>query len=292
MTSHAPPGLGVMGSWMVKFLIGVDGGGTGTRAVLADCSGHLLGRGSAGPAGLALGIAPAWAAIRQAIDRAAQAAGVAWSAAECALGAGLAGSNHPQWRAEFLRQNPGFAPLAIDSDAGIALLAAHGGRPGVMVAAGTGSVGGWGFPVGDEGSGAWLGMGAMRHAQCALDGRARPGALARAVWAACGADRDALLAWSLAAGQGDFAGLAPLVFACAGADPVAGELLDQAAQALETMALALDPQAALPVALMGSIARRLAARCSPALQARLSGGEAEAALGALSLIRCALEPPP
>jgi glucosamine kinase len=66
-------------------------------------------------------------------------------------------------------------------------LGAHGGGPGAIVAAGTGSidealrhdgehvsVGGWGYPVGDEGSGAWLGMCAMREAQLASDGRLSP----------------------------------------------------------------------------------------------------------------------
>ena len=66
------------------------------------------------------------------------------------------------------------------------LLGAHEGRPGAIVAAGTGSVGealrrdglrvavgGWGFPVGDEGSGAWLGLRAMRETHRAIDGRAR-----------------------------------------------------------------------------------------------------------------------
>src|SRR5258706_3828659 len=74
------------------------------------------------------------------------------------------------------------------------LLGAHGGQPGAMVAAGTGSVGaaldadgkrvrvgGWGFAVGDEGSGAWLGLAAMRVAQRAVDAMAPLGALARAV---------------------------------------------------------------------------------------------------------------
>ncbi|NRD85323.1 ATPase, partial [Burkholderia pseudomallei] len=48
------------------FLIGIDGGGTGTRAVLADARGRELAQGSAGPSGLALGIEAAWRSIEAA----------------------------------------------------------------------------------------------------------------------------------------------------------------------------------------------------------------------------------
>lgn len=48
------------------YLIGIDGGGTGTRAVLADARGRELGRGTGGPSGLALGIDGAWRSIGEA----------------------------------------------------------------------------------------------------------------------------------------------------------------------------------------------------------------------------------
>jgi glucosamine kinase len=146
------------------------------------------------------------------------------------------------------------------------------------------NAGGWGFPVGDEGSGAWLGLGAMRHAQCAMDGRATAGPLATAVWRACGTRRETLLAWSMTAGQTAYAGLAPLVFDCATADPAAAALLDQAAAALEALALALDPDEHLPVALLGSVGGRLLDRCSARLRARARPGTIEPALAALTML--------
>lgn len=287
-----------------KFLVGVDGGGSGTRLVLADGQGRLLGRGAAGPSGLALGSATAWREIGQALAAAGRAAGMLALPADCALGAGLAGVNHPDWQAAFVAADPGYARVCVSTDGHIAVLAAHQGRPGAVVAAGTGSVGealladgslrsvgGWGFPVGDEGSGAWLGLAAMRHAQAAMDGRVPAGGLAHAVWQACGSAREPLLAWSLAAGQGAYAALAPQVFACAAADPVAAGLLDAAAAALETIALALDPGQQLPLAFMGSVGSRLLERCSPRLRARASAGDAEAALGALRLVRATARMP-
>ncbi|WP_043302288.1 BadF/BadG/BcrA/BcrD ATPase family protein, partial [Burkholderia humptydooensis] len=60
------------------FLIGIDGGGTGTRAVLADARGRELAQGSAGPSGLALGIEAAWRSIEAASADACARAGVAF----------------------------------------------------------------------------------------------------------------------------------------------------------------------------------------------------------------------
>lgn len=282
-----------------RFLVGVDGGGTGTRVVLAQADGRVLGRGESGPSGLAHGAEAAWNAIQAALSEAGRSAGQAPRPAECALAAGLAGVNHPAWLAAFIDRNPGFARLATCSDAEAALLDAHCGGAGVLVVSGTGSAGiaqhadgsrhcagGWGFPVGDEGSGAWLGLGAMRIAQCALDRRAPAGALARAVWRQCGSRHDTLLAWSLDAGQTAYADLAPLVFECAAADASAERLLAEAATALETLAQALDPQARLPVVFSGSIAVRLFERSSAALRARGRCGGVDAAAGALALLRC------
>ena len=216
----------------------------------------------------------------------------------CALAVGLSGISHAPWRDAFIAGDPGFAHLSVETDSFTMLLGAHGGRPGAIVAAGTGSVaealfadgnrhtaGGWGFPTGDEGSGAWLGLHALRHAQCALDGRAAPGPLARDLWDACGADRNALQAWCERAGQFACARLAPLVFEHESTDPIASALLAQATAALESLAFAIDPRGRLPLALCGSIGKRLAPRLRPALRDRLVPAAQGPAEGALMLIR-------
>ena len=289
---------------MIEFLVGVDGGGTATRARLAGRDGAVLGHGLAGPSTLAHGAAPAWREVGLAIARAFESAGLPvpnrWGG--CALGAGMAGANHRPWRDAFVNADLGFGALRVDTDSFAMLLGAHAGRPGAVVAAGTGSVGevlradgsrgsvgGWGFPVGDEGSGAWLGLHAVRVAQAAIDGRGVAGALAQKVWAVCGADRDALLAWSVQAGQFAYAQLAPLVFDAQADDPCAARLLDRAAAALEALATALDPRGELPLAVSGSIARRLAPRLSSAVRSRCVEPVDGPAAGALSLIREAVQ---
>ena len=287
---------------MIEFLVGVDGGGSGTRALLARRDGVVIGRGQAGPSGLSRGIGPAWLAIEAAARSAFESAGLPLAAwAECALGAGLAGVSHQPWRDAFLGANIGFARVALERDSFTMLLGAHAGQPGAIVAAGTGSVGevlradgsrayvgGWGFPVGDEGSGAWLGWQAMRHAQAAMDGRNSAGALADRVWARCGADRVALLDWCRGAGQFEFAQLAPMVFDAEAADVHAAALLAAAVLELEALARALDPDGRLPLAVSGSVGRRLAPRFSAALRSRCVELAHGADVGALILIRRAL----
>jgi glucosamine kinase len=286
-----------------RFLAAVDGGGTATRLRLFEPEGRLLGEGRAGPSALGLGVETAWAEVAQALAAAAEQADLPpppWS--ELAIGLGLAGAGSAALAESFLNAHPGIALIALDHDGICSLLGAHGGRPGAVVAAGTGTVGvalradgsrqlvsGWGWRWGDEGSGGWLGLQAMGLAQQALDGRRRPGALARAVWAQCGAQRADLLAWCRSATASDTAALAPLVFETAAQDAAAERLLKQAALALAQVAAALD--AKLPLALLGSIGLRLAERLPPRQQQRLVAAEGDAVDGALHLLRNALETP-
>lgn len=283
----------------VEFLLGVDGGGSGTRALLARRDGTVVGRGRAGPSALGQGLAQAWRHIEAAIRDAFASAHLGVPVWErCAVAVGLSGVSHHPWRDAFVADNIGFALLVAETDSFTTLLGAHGGESGVILVAGSGSVaealhadgsrsivGGWGFPAGDEGSGAWLGLEAARHAQCALDGRANSGPLARAVWAACGADRDALQSWCDRAGQFAYASLAPSVFEHEARDPAAAALLRRATAALEAMAFAIDPKGQLPLAVCGSVGLRLAPRMSPALRSRQVAAAHGSEAGALTLIR-------
>ncbi len=283
----------------LQYLIGVDGGGSGTRVRVQDCAGAPVGAGEAGPSALGQGIEQAWTHVQLAIRRAFESAGRPLpEPARCAIGLGLAGAHTPARCDAFLASAPPFGRLALDTDAGTALRGAHGGAPGAIVAAGTGSVGealrrdgqrvsvgGWGFGIGDEGSGGWLGLAAMRIAHRAVDGRAPAGPLARAVWRVAGGQRDALLDWCARAGQHGFARLAPLVFDNAAADTAARRLLDEAAQALAEMADALDPARELPVVLIGSIALHLKPMLPAALLQRCVEPRGDAIAGALLLAR-------
>lgn len=280
----------------ISYLLGIDGGGTGTRVVLGDRHGAVLAQASAGPSGLGLGVARAWQAIDEGCRAAFAQAGVALDWSHCVLGCGLAGVNNRDWLAAFREQAPNVAGLAVESDAYTTLLGAHGGEAGVIVALGTGSVaaaldadgacriaGGFGFPSGDEASGAWLGLRAIAYAQQAVDGRAPVDGFAQALLARVGAtDRDSLIVWLCAANQTAYASLAPVVLAHR-EHPFVSALLALAGAEVAKMIAALDPSGTLPVALCGGLGEPLRDWVPDALRPRLRAPLADSAHGALRL---------
>ncbi|MDP4301792.1 BadF/BadG/BcrA/BcrD ATPase family protein [Leptothrix discophora] len=286
----------------LRYLIGVDGGGTATRARLHAADGRLLGDGAAGPSALGQGVAQAWRHIGEAVDAAFSAAGlVSAPIGDCALGLGLSGAENPGWVADFHAANPGWARVALASDGAAAVLGAHAGGAGALLALGTGSIGvarhadgshqmvsGWGWQIGDEAGGAWFGQQAVRLAQRAMDGRAPAGALAQAVWQHGGASRAELLDWCAAAGQGGYAALAPLVLDHEAIDPAAAALVAQAVDDARAIVRAMDPDGVLALAITGSLGRQLAARIVAGLPHRQVDPAGDACDGALHLIRQAL----
>ena len=282
----------------LRYAIGADGGGTGTRVRLCRIDGQVLGEGHAGPSALGQGAAAAWQNIDAAVQ---QALGTATLndalRAQCALGLGLSGAEIPGWVADFQAAAPHWGQLRLVSDGEAGVLGAFAGRPGAIVSIGTGSVGvarsaegrsavvgGWGWQLGDEAGGAWLGREAMRLAQHASDGREPAGALAQSVSPRCGTSRHALLDWCAASGQAEFAALAPLVFTHEAADPAAAALLERALQAVEHIIVTLDPTGRLPLVIAGSIGLRLMPRLRAQLQARCVRAVGDACDGALHLL--------
>ncbi|MBB3223347.1 BadF/BadG/BcrA/BcrD ATPase family protein [Pseudoduganella umbonata] len=284
---------------MIEYLIGVDGGGTGTRVRLALPDGTLLGEGSSGPSALLHGIPNAWNAVEQAAAAAFAAAGIGIPERErIAIGLGLAGVHNRQWAADFIGANPGYAAVALESDAYTTVLGAHDGRPGAIIALGTGSVGevlcedgsrrevgGWGFPSGDEAGGAWIGMRAVNHIQQVIDGRAAGSRFADAVMAACGDGRDPVQAWLASATQTRYAQLARIVLEHAADNDTAREILIEAGRQVGLMAGALDTGGKLPIALCGGLAEAMRGFLPGDLLARIVPANGDSAAGALQLIR-------
>lgn len=283
----------------IQFIVGVDGGGTNTRARLTGLDGSVLGFGEAGPSGLGQGVDQALVNTSEAITRAFQAANLSLPPGYlCAVGMGLAGAGISARAEEFVRRAHMYGAIRLDSDAYTALVGAHLGQAGAIVIAGTGSiglarhadgrrisVGGWGFPAGDEGAGAWLGLHALRVAHHAIDGRAPVGPLARAVWDITGATRPEMLAWGAGAAQFVYAQLAPAVFDTAAADPKAAELLNAAASALHMLVIGMDPSGSLPISVLGSVGRRLQSQLPEQTRVRCVDPAGDAVTGALLMIR-------
>jgi len=288
---------------MIDYLIGVDGGGTNTRVRLAGRDGAELATGASGASGLRHGIDNAWRAVNAATSQAFAAIGIdAIPLQSCAIGLGLAGVHNKEWAAAFEAANPGYAALVLDTDGFSTLMGAHGGRPGAIVAIGTGSVGealrldgtrvevgGWGFPAGDEASGAWMGLRALNHIEQVLDGRVDGGDFAHDVIAACGGNRDAIQVWLGKATQTDYAGIARFVVAHGALDPVAGAILEQAGREVASIARALDPSETLPLSLCGGLGDTLRLYLPAETLARCSPPHGDSALGALRMIELHLK---
>jgi glucosamine kinase len=176
-------------------VVGVDGGGSKTHAVILDAQQQIIGEGIAGPSNpLRVGIARAALAVREAIDKACAMAQVRRDDIRAAQ-IGLAGARRKELSARVrdALSNLGIRDIEVVSDAEIALYGATNGKPGVVVIAGTGSVccgvnargkrncaGGWGPVAGDEGGGAWLARRALRAIAHASDGRGPKTSLAAA----------------------------------------------------------------------------------------------------------------
>ena len=279
-------------------LLGVDGGGTGCRARLADVGGVVLGEGTGGPANIRFGIKESFAAVMQATDACLEQAGLSLEDADIVACLALAGASEPTHLAAARTYNLPFAHTLLTTDAHAACIGAHGGRNGGIVVVGTGSVGwglvsgqehrvgGWGFPVSDEGSGAWLGCEVARRVLWAYDGRRPWTALGKKVLERFEGDPHSIVRWMGQAQPRDFATLAPLVveYSVRG-DDLACELMQMAAQHIDVIAERLFSIGVPRLSLSGGLAAAMEPWLSSSTRALLVEPQGDALSGALWLAR-------
>ncbi|XZG71359.1 BadF/BadG/BcrA/BcrD ATPase family protein [Chitinibacteraceae bacterium HSL-7] len=250
----------------IEYLIGVDGGGTGTRICIAGLDGKELVRADGGASALGQGVDKAWTNITLAIRAGFEKLGIARpDFSKCAVGFGLSGVTVKAWRQEFENKNPGFARILVETDGFSTLLGAHKGEHGGIIAIGTGSigeawlpdgarleVGGWGFPTSDEGSGAFLGLKAINHVQRVVDGRAPVTPFSDKLMTITGKSREAVFEWMGSMKQGECASLSPVVVEFGERDPDARRFLEDAGREIEIIGQALRKSTPdLPIALCG-----------------------------------------
>ncbi|MCP8690175.1 BadF/BadG/BcrA/BcrD ATPase family protein [Marinobacterium sedimentorum] len=281
------------------YLLGADGGGTSCRVRLSAIDGQVLGEGRSGSANVRLGVDNAYAEILKATDEALNQAGLDRSVlAHTYAGFGLAGAVDEARRAS-VRQFPHpFAGVAIETDAHTACLGAHGGEPGGILILGTGScgvyqnagrfdvIGGWGFMISDQGSGAWLGLNLVRQAMLALDGVIEQTPLSQAVLARFDNSHSQVLDWSEQARPRDYGAFAPQVLQYAAAqDPLALRLLQQCGGDAGDLLARLQRLGARRVCLMGGLSEPLRPWLPAALLPLLCAPVGDAMDGALLLAR-------
>ena len=282
--------------------VGVDGGGTGCRARIEDAKGYLLGTGIAGPAALRVGVDRALAEVEKACRVALEEAGLGSDALSSMHAAvGLAGVGRKGVLEQIVLRPHPFRSVVYAHDATIACIGAHRARDGGIVIVGTGSVGfavvgghevrvgGYGFPISDEGSGADLGLHAIRLALRAYDKRAVETSLTHDVMMRFHNDPFEAVAWMDNATATDYAIFAPLVMRHADAgDAVARRIIRDAAEQIDELVRRLSDCGASRVALLGGLASSMQPWLAPDVQRRLVPVEGDAVDGALHLARRAV----
>ena len=283
----------------MELYLGIDAGGSHTRARLVSGTDEVLGTGEAGPANTPDGLPQALLAIEDAYTQAVTKAGL--NEAEIAAihaGMGIAGLNRRGFLQGLKAHDFPFQSTAFASDAAIANLGAHAGEDGAIVSVGTGSVGfarigddistigGYGFPVSDEGSGAELGLRAIRRALWARDGRIPQSPMTLEVLERFHESAGEIVDWSARATPADYAALAPMVMNHAiQGDPNAELIVQEAARRIEAIIRTFLERGAPYCCLMGGMADPLREWMTPSIREHLREPLGDALDGAIILAR-------
>lgn len=262
----------------MTIFLGIDGGGTGCRAALADARGRLLGQGQGGAANINTDVDGAAASILHATAEAIADRAIDPHGLVAVLG--LAGGSM-QGAVRRLTAILPFARLRIVNDGITAARGALGNRDGVLAAMGTGSVfavqrggqirqvGGRGFLMGDQGSGAVLGRALLAQAMRAGDGLAPMTPLLRNLLEEFGGI-EGIIGFGNRAHPGDFARLAPRMVTSD--DPAARAILKAARDDLLDILTTLRGAEDLPVTFTGGLGPHYSAALADALPQRAAQG--------------------
>jgi glucosamine kinase len=288
---------------MTGIVIGIDGGGSKTHAIVANESGESLGEATGPGSAVKPGEEEASADViaqtaREALEKARLSDVTPRVLCVGVAGAGRENAKQALWQALVARDVA--SDVVVHTDFGIALDDAFGDGPGVLLIAGTGSAafgrspagttgrcGGWGPIIGDEGSGTWIGRRALSIVSAAADGRESQTALTGAILTAAEVNEVSdLIPWAAAATREQIASLAPVVFSVAeGGDLRANAVISLAVEELMLHIRALgqslfgDERAAIPVALAGGLMTKgttLRKRLEHRLRAAVPGAQVKA----------------
>lgn len=258
-------------------VVGIDGGGTRTRVILADAQGTVLSRIEGEGTALKPGHESVAADVIKSLIAEALAAADRPDTRPAVCVVGVAGAGQERaaqalWSALASRRVAD--DVSVQADATIALDDAFGDSAGVLLIAGTGSVafsrapdgrlercGGWGPNIGDEGSAAWLGRRALSVVTASHDGREPETALNGALLTALELESlEEIIPWGAEATPATLATLAPVVMQVAATgDLRANALISLCVEELmlhiRTLARRcfVDERAAVPVALAGGL---------------------------------------
>ncbi|MBL8792196.1 MAG: N-acetylglucosamine kinase [Rhizobiales bacterium] len=279
-----------------SYFLGIDGGGSKCRARIRDGDGALLAEALGGSSNIYQDFDGALASILATAREAAGKAGL--DTREIHAGLGLAGIVTSVGAERITQAGLPFASVTADNDAYAACIGAFSGADGGMVIAGTGSigyalvggerhmVGGWGFQLGDHGSGAWVGHHAVRRAALAMDGLLQPTMLIEEILKRVGRTRQEVSRWSETATPRDYASFAPVVFEMASRADVQGMMIViEGAAAISKLGHALLARGAKRLCLLGGLSYVYPPYLDADVRGSLVAPEADAIDGAIMMAR-------
>lgn len=206
-------------------VIGVYSGGTGCRAAIGTIADGVLARTEGGRANVSTGPDLAIRNVRAAVDLAATKSGTAPEAlkaarADLGLAGGMAAKERNRIALALL-----YCQTKVTDERPTVVTGALGDEDGYLLSVGTGTIvaanaggicryiGGWGFHVSDQASGAWLGRAALERILLCHDGLAKHTDLTRALFAHFGDDPNKIVSFSMSAKPGDYGALTPDIVA-------------------------------------------------------------------------------
>ncbi|WEX77582.1 N-acetylglucosamine kinase [Sinorhizobium numidicum] len=281
---------------MTSYLIGIDGGGTSCRAAVAATDGRMLGRGKAGAANILTDPETALQNITDAARAAFEDAGLDPAGITVARAiVGVAGHNVGD-AVHYVKRRLPFAAADIESDGLIALQGALGDKDGAVAILGTGTiyiarrgdtvsyVGGWGFTIGDHGSGARIGHALLQESLLAFDGIHEASPVTDSVFAEFNNDPRDVVDFARLAKPGEFGRYAPRVFEYADrGDAVALRLLKAAATTVDEALDVVVSRGSERLCLLGGLAVLYRPWLAKRHQPRFVEAEADALTGAVAL---------
>ena len=289
---HVAPSAYSLQQIPMNQIVAVDGGASGCRLAAFSVDGELLARVEIPRhASLTLGVEAAWQHINDGLQLLQNKLDIGQDWQPSTLCLGLAGTLQEDKRTKFLQLLGDDIPVRLFTDGHAQLMGATRGQPGVCLAVGTGSVihwcdkdgsrgmaGGWGYPAGDQGSGAWLGIRLLQIFTAHRDGQQCNSSMMAMVEQHTGSSVSAIQQWTTQSQSAVVAQLAPIVFAAASAgDNTAVALVEEAvAQCLTLVDCA---PAHLPVYVTGGIGQQLLAALSGPLDGRLQPVNGDALQG-------------
>jgi|CoawatStandDraft_6_1074263.scaffolds.fasta_scaffold05872_4 glucosamine kinase len=282
----------------IKYLIGVDAGGTKCIASITDIDGNIIGKGIAGPANIGIEGVKSINEILACTKLSLHNANILDDElGNCAVAIGIAGLEIPNAKNIISSWDHPYASMFFTSDMHTACLGAHKGEDGSILNIGTGIAscevkksthvikGGWGFPMADIGSGAWLGLRCIQELLCAIDGIRTHSPLTLSILSRFNGANEILI-WAETATSSQYATFAKIaVKHYKDSDQVATQLINEMISHVESFLQMLFNSNPQRVSIVGGLAEFVQPLLNKHTKSRLSKPFGDATIGALQLAK-------